>query len=326
MRGARVAGAVLGILVAVAASEGQHPGKIPRIGILTLISPSSALPLFEAFRQGLRELGYVDGQNIALEYRSPQGRVDRFPALAAELVRMKVDLIVTESGQAALAAKHATQTIPIVMAVVSDPVAAGLVASLARPGGNLTGLSLQFREQYGRRLQLLNEAVAKATLVAVISNPTNPATAGALAETEAAARSLGLRLHSVEVRSPADLDAAFKVVTSARPSALVTIGDGMLMDNRMRIVEFAARSRLPAVFPDREFAEAGGLMTYGPNLASNFRQAASYVDKILKGAKPADLPIGQPTKFELVINLKTANALGFTIPPSVLLRAEEVIQ
>ncbi len=315
-----------GILIAPLGAVAQQPAKVPRIGILTLVTASSAPRLFEAFRQGLREHGYVEAQNIGLEYRSAQGRAERFPALAAELVRMKVDVIVTESVQAALAAKHATQTIPIVMAVSSEPVAVGLVASFARPGGNVTGLALQVAGLSGKRLQLLKEATPKSTLVAVIWNPTNPAAAGALEETEAAAPSLGLRLRSVEVRGPGDLDAAFKAVTSARPSALITLADGMLFENRTRIVEFAAKSRLPAIFPERQFAEAGGLMTYGPSIASNFRRAATYVDKILKGAKPADLPVEQPTRFDLVVNLKTAKALGLTIPQSILVQATEVIQ
>ncbi len=318
--------ATLALLVAPLAADAQQLAKVPRIGILTLVSASSAPHWFEVFRQGLREHGYVEGQNIALEYRSAQGRADRFPALAAELVRLQVDVIVTESTAAALAAKHATQTIPIVMAVSSGPVEVGLVASLARPGGNVTGLSILVPELSGKRLQLLKEATPKATLVAVIWNPTHPAGADALRETEAAARSLGLRLRSVEARSPADLDVAFKTVTGARPSALITLGDGMLWDNRARIVEFAAKGRLPGIFPEREFAEAGGLMTYGPNLASNFRRAAAFVDKILKGTKPADLPVEQATRFELVINLKTAKALGLTIPPSILVRADQVIQ
>ena len=268
----------------------------------------------------------MEGRNIALEYRFAQGRPDGLSALAAELVRMKVDVIVIEGGQAALAAKHATQTIPIVMAVIDDPVKAGLVASLARPGGNVTGLTLFASELSGKRLQLLKEVVPRSTLVAVIRNVTHPNAADLWGETEAAARSLDLRLQSVEVRSPADLGGAFKAVTSARPSAFITLADGMLFYNRTRIVEFAAQSQLPAIYPDREFAKAGGLMAYGPSLASNFRRAATYVDKILKGAKPADLPVEQPTKFELVINAKTAKALGLTIPLAVLARADEVIQ
>jgi putative ABC transport system substrate-binding protein len=287
---------------------------------------ASSTPLAEAFRQGLREHGYVEGQNIAFEYRYAAGRADRLPALAAELVRLKVDVIVTESNVAALAAKHATQTIPIVMAIAGDPVKAGVVNSLARPGGNVTGLTLIHPELSGKRLQLLKEAVPKIALVAVIWNPTDPAAADFLRETEAAARSLGLKIHAIEARAPAELDAAFKAVADARPSAFFTIPHSMFQDNKTRIFEFATKSRLPGVFPNRVFTEAGGLMSYGPNLAANFRRAAVFVDKILKGAKPADLPIEQPTKFELVINLKTAKALGLTIPPSVLARADQVIE
>jgi len=323
-RGSCIAALAVALLAAPLVA-GAQTAKLPRIGILTLAVASSTA-VFEGFRQGLRDLGWVEGRNIALEYRFAQGRPDGLSALAAELVRMKVDVIVIEGGQAALAAKHATQTIPIVMAVIDDPVKAGLVASLARPGGNVTGLTLFASELSGKRLQLLKEVVPRSTLVAVIRNVTHPNAADLWGETEAAARSLDLRLQSVEVRSPADLGGAFKAVTSARPSAFITLADGMLFYNRTRIVEFAAQSQLPAIYPDREFAKAGGLMAYGPSLASNFRRAATYVDKILKGAKPADLPVEQPTKFELVINAKTAKALGLTIPLAVLARADEVIQ
>jgi len=268
----------------------------------------------------------VEGQNIALEFRFAQGRPEKLPAMAAELVHMKVEVIVTESVLAAREAKQATGTIPIVTAIHGDPVGAGLVASLTRPGGNVTGLSLLAPELSGKRLQLLKEVTPKATQVAAIWNAANPAAARYLTETRSAARSLGVQLQSVEVRHPSDLDAAFETVTGARASALITLPDGMLLANKTRIIEFAAKSRLPALFPDQEFAEAGGLMAYGPSLASNFRRAAAYVDKILKGAKPADLPIEQPTKFELTINLKTAKALGLTIPQSVLGRADQVIE
>jgi len=268
------------MLVASQEADAQQTGKVPRIGILAMFS-SSKLPVFDAFRQGLREQGYVEGQNIALEYRFAHGRAERFPALAAELVRIKVDVIVTESAPSELS---------------------------------------------GKRLQLLKEAAPKITLVAVIGNAANPATQDYLRETEATARSLSLPLQTVEVRSPADLEAAFKTVTGARPSALMTLNDAMLFENRKRVAEFSVNSRLPAIFPEREFAEAGGLMAYGPNLASNFHRAATFVDKILKGAKPADLPVEQPTRFELVINMKTAKALGLTIPPSILIRADKLIE
>jgi len=306
-------------------ARAQEPPKIPRVGILT-VSVASSMPAFEGFRQGLRDLGYVEGQNIVLELRFAQGRPERLAAMAVELAQMKVDVIVVESAQAARAAADASRAIPVVMAVVGDPVRAGLVASLARPGGNITGLSTLSPELSGKRLQLLKEIVPQAMRVAVIWNDSNPAAAGNLAETRTAARSMGVEIRSVEVRKASDLDLALEAVAATRPGALLTLTNGMFLANRTRIVEFAARSRLPAIFPDREFAQAGGLMAYGPSLTANFHRAAFYVDKILKGAKPADLPIEQPTKFELVINLKTARALGITIPQSLLLRADEVIR
>ena len=306
-------------------ARAQQSAKIPQIGILTL-SVASSMPAFEGFRQGLRDLGYVEGQNIVLELRFAQGRPERLAAMAIELAQMKVDVIVIESAQAARAANDASKAIPIVMAVVGDPVRAGLVTSLARPGGNITGLSTLATELSGKRLQLLKEVVPHAMRVAVIWNNSNPAAAGNLEETRTAARSMGVDLQSVEVRNASDLDLALEAVAAARPSAFLALTNGMFLANRTRIVEFTARSRLPAIFPDREFAQAGGLMAYGPSLTANFRRAAGYVDKILKGAKPADLPVEQPTQFELVINLKTAKALGITIPQAVLLRADEVIQ
>jgi len=313
-----------GALAATRPARAQQ-ARIPKVGVLTLsVSPST--PTLEAFRQGLREYGYVDGQNIALEYRFAQGSPVKLGGMAAELVRMPVDVIVTESVLAAEAAKRATGTIPIVTAVHGDPVGAGLVSTLTRPGGNVTGLSLLAPELSGKRLQLLKEVLPRATRVAAIWNTTNVAAPRYLTETRAAAQSLGLNVESVEVRNPSDLDAAFDSVVAGRPSAFITLPDGMLLANRTRIVEFAIRSRLPALFPDSEFATAGGLMAYGPSLASNFRRAASYVDRILKGARPAELPVEQPNKFDLVINLKTAKALGLTIPPSLLLRADQVIE
>ena len=313
------------VLTAPPVADAQPPAKLARIGILALAVASSA-PLAEAFRQGLREHGYTEGHNIALEYRYAEGGADKLPALAAELVHLKVDVIVTMSNVAALAAKRATETIPIVMAIAGDPVHAGVVASLARPGGNVTGLTLIHPEVSGKRLQLLKEAVPRIALVAVIWNPTDPPAVEFLRETEAAARSLGLRLHAIEARGPAELDTAFKAVAGVRPNAFFTLPGGMFQDNQARIIEFAMKNRLPGIFPSRVFVEAGGLMSYGPNLAMNARRAAAFVDKILKGAKPADLPIEQPTKFELVLNLKTAKALGLTIPGTVLARADHVIE
>ena len=319
-----IAGAA-GILATSLAAEAQHPAKMPQIGILTL-SVASSTQTFEGFRQGLRDHGYAENQNIGLVFRFAQGRPERLQAMAVELVQMNVDVIVTESVLAARAAQHATKTIPIVTAVHGDPVGAGLVASLSRPGGNVTGLALLAPELSGKRLQLLKEASPKATRVAVIWNGSNSAAAGYLSETQTAARSLGLQLQSVEVRSPTDLDAAFAAVAGARPHALITLPDGMLLANKTRIIDFAATAKLAALFPDEEFAQAGGLMAYGPSLTSNFRRSVTYVDKILKGTKPAELPIEQPTKFELILNLKTAKALDLTLPQSLLLRADHVIQ
>jgi putative ABC transport system substrate-binding protein len=315
--------ALCSLLLALCSGAGaQQQNKIPRIGFLSVSSV-----LVPDFLEGLRDVGYVDRKNIVIEWRYAEGKVERLPGLAAELVNLKVDVVVTRGTAAASAAKQATQTIPIVMAVMGgDPVKLGLVSSFSRPGGNVTGLTLQAPELSGKRLELLKEVAPKTASVAVIWNGTSPQGAGFLQETKAAAQSLGLPLQFVEVRDPADLDRAFMAVTSARAGALLTLADGMLLSNRARIIEFAARSRLPAMFPEREFAEAGGLVGYGPDIAWNFRRAAWYVDKILKGAKPADLPIEQPTKFELVINLKTAKQIGLTIPPNVLARADRVIR
>jgi putative tryptophan/tyrosine transport system substrate-binding protein len=314
------------ILATPLIAEAQSPGKVRRIGILTL-GTAPATSHIEAFRQGLREHGYVEGQGIALEYRFAQGTIEKLPALAAELVRLNVDIIVTESTPAALAAKQASARIPIVMAIGGgDPVLHGLVASLRRPGGNVTGLTLEGAARTGKQLQLLKEALPKTTLVAVIYNAAHPNAAAYLQEAKDAGQSLGLQLKLVAVRGPADLDEAFRTVTEARPSAFITLGDGMLLGNRERICEFAAKSRLPGAFPTAEFAEAGGLMAYGPNLAANYHRAAAFVDKILKGAKPGDLPVEQPTKFELVINLKTAKALGMSISQSMLVRADRAIE
>jgi putative ABC transport system substrate-binding protein len=312
--------------VVLLAVEAQPSAPVPRVGLLCLFSPAIGESKAESFRQGLRDVGYIEGKNILIESRWAEGHRERLAELAADLVRLEVAVMVTESTPAALAAKQATQTIPIVTAAVGDPVAAGLVASLARPGGNVTGVTTFTSELSGKRLELLKEAAPQTTLVAVLWNAVNPSNMGYLEDTKAAAQALGLPLQAVAVRTPSDFDRAFEAMASTRPSALITLPDGMLVDNRAPIVAFAAKNQLPAIFPDREFAEAGGLMTYGPNLAANFRRAAAFVDKILKGAKPADLPVEQPMKFELIINLKTAKALGMTIPPSLLLLADEVLQ
>jgi putative ABC transport system substrate-binding protein len=282
--------------------------------------------LWEAFRHGLRDLGYVEGQNIALEYRFAAGQNERLPELAAELVHLQVDMIVTNSGAAAQAARDATETIPIVMAAGGDLVRLGVVASLAQPGGNLTGLSIMTQELDGKRLELLKEALPHVSRVAVLWNASNPARPDAFREIEATARGLGLQLHSLAVWHPDELDSAFAAMSREGAEALITLGDAVLWNQRARVVALAAQHRLPAVFDAREFADAGGLMAYGPHVPDSYRRAASFVDKILKGAKPADLPVEQPTKFELVLNLTTAKALGIMMPPSLLLLADEVIQ
>ncbi len=304
----------------------QPPSTVSRIGFLGTDTPGGSANRLEAFRQGLRELGYVEGRNITIEYRWATGRVERFPGLALELVGLKVDVIVATSSPAALAVKNATRTIPIVFVTAGDPVSSGLVASIARPGGNVTGLSLLAPEIVARQLQLLKEAVPKASRVAVLANPANAYTPLLVKETEAAARSLGVRVQFMEVRGADAFEGAFSAVTKERPSALFTLFDPLMVAHRTRIVEFANKNLLPAMYAHREFAESGGLMAYGSDLRDNYRRGANYVVKILKGAKPADLPVEQPTKFELVVNLKTAKALGLTIPPSLLARADEIIE
>ena len=318
-------GAVL--LAAPLAADAQQAGKVPRIGFLSLTSPSDRPPLLDAFRQGLRELGWVEGQNIVIDYRYAEGRVDRLPDLAAELVRLKVDLIVSWGTQGVTAAKNATETIPIVMIAVRDPVGTGLMASLARPGGNVTGVSgYAGLEIVAKQLELLKETVPKIRRVAILSNPTNAYHQLAIRDVNVAARSLGVQLQLLEARGPNEFDGAFAAMAKERVGALLVLSDAMLNSHRTRLADLAARSRLPAAYGVRESVEAGGLMSYGPSFLDLFRRSAAYVDKILKGAKPGDLPVEQPTKFELVINLKTAKALGLTIPQSLLQRADEVIQ
>jgi putative ABC transport system substrate-binding protein len=314
------------LLAAPLVAEAQPAAKVARIGFLATNRLAESGTYFEAFRQGLRDLGYVEGRNIAIEYRSAEGRAERLPDLAVEVVGLKVDLIVASSSPAALAARNATRTVPIVFMTAGDPVGSGLVASIARPGGNVTGLSLLAPEIVTRQLQLLKEAVPNASRVAVLSNPANAYTAFMIKETEAAARSLGVQVRILEVRGADALGSVFSAITKERPDALFVLFDPVLFGHRTRIIEFANKTRLPTMHPHRENADIGGLMAYGPDLRDNSRRTATYVDKILKGAKPADLPVEQPTKFELVINLKTAKALGLTIPPSLLQRADEVIQ
>jgi putative ABC transport system substrate-binding protein len=324
-RRAFLAGTGAVLLAAPLAAEAQQTGNVWRIGLLGSSSPEASR-IWEGFFQGLRELGYVEGQNFLIEGRFYGERTERLPALAAELVRLNVDVIVTQGPPAPEAAQRATSTIPIVMAVHQDPVGSGLVASLARPGRNVTGLSFLSPELVGKRLQLLKEAVPGLSRVAVLSNPAHPTVALELREAEVAARSLKVRLQVLEARAPSDFASAFSAMAKARAGGLFVVGNLMFFSERTRIVELAAQSRVPAIYPGKEFADAGGLMAYGPNVRESYRRAATYVDRILKGAKPADLPVERPTKFELVINLKTAKALGLTIPPSLLRRADAIIQ
>ncbi len=314
------------LLAAPLAAEAQQAGT-RRIGLLETSSPSPArVLLWETLRQRLRELGYLEGQNIAFEFRFGEGKPDRLTGLAAELAGLKVDVIVTSGTPASLAAKQATRTIPIVMAQLADPVGAGLVASLGRPGGNVTGLTTQDADLGGKRLELLLQVVPRVSHLALLIDETSPGTVLIAKGTQAAAASLGLRLQSLGVRDPGELDRAFAAMKEARARALIVESSSMLFTWRERLADLALKNRLPTMFAQRAYAQAGGLMAYAADFSDLFRRAATYVDKILKGAKPADLPVEQPTKFDLVINLKTAKALGLTIPPSVLTRADEVIQ
>ena len=309
------------------AVEAQQPKKVPRIGYLSVSSPSAMSTRTEAFGQGLRELGYVEGKNIVIEWRSAEGKRDRLPSLAAELVRLKVDIIVTAGPPATRSAKEATVTIPIVFAQDGDPVASGFVASLARPGGNITGLSTLAPELSGKRLELLKEIVPRLSRVAVLGNSTNPANAQVLKETELAAGVFGVKLQYLDVLDPKDIETAFRAASKGRADAvLMTVSGGVVLSQRTQVVELAAKSRLPAMYSIREYVETGGLMSYGVSLIDLDRRAATYVDKILKGAKPADLPVEQPTKFEFIINLTAAKQIGLTIPPNVLVRADKVIK
>jgi len=305
----------------------QQTGKVPRIGFLSLTSPSDRPPLLDAFRQGLRELGWVEGQNVVIDYRYAEDRVDRLPDLASELVRLKVDLIVSWGTQGVTAAKDATKTIPIVMIAVRDPVGIGLIASLARPGGNVTGVSgYAGLEIVAKQLELLKETVPKVRSVAILSNPTNAYHQLAIREVNVQARSLGVQLQLLEARGPDEFDGAFAAMANERVGALLVLSDATLNSHRTQLADLAARSRLPAAFGVRESVEAGGLMSYGPSFLDLFRRSATFVDKILKGAKPADLPVEQPVKFELVINLRTAKALGLEVPLHLQQRADEVIE
>src|SRR5262245_1884519 len=313
---------VAAMLLCVAA-EAQQPKKIPRIGYLGLIEIPER---DEAFRKGLREHGYVEGQNIHVEYRFAGGRAERLAELAPELVRLKVDVIVTTGTEVTDAAKRATKTIPIVFAVVADPIESGLVASLAQPGGNITGFDTLNIESSGKRLELLKEVKPRISRVAVLQNPANSASPAMLKEMAAAAKRLGIRLQSLEIRSPDDLVGAFQAATREQAGALIALPDNLLASQERRIRDFGIKNHLPEISWSSEWVEAGSLMSYRANIPDLYRRAASYVYKILKGAKPADLPVEQPVKFELVINLKTAKQIGFTIPPNVLVRADQVIK
>ena len=305
--------------------QAQQPKKIPRIGFVSGGSANDPGPGVNAFRQGLRDLGYVEGKNLVIEYRFAEDKPDRLPTLVAELVGLKVDLIFAPSTNAALAAKSASQTIPIVFASAADPLANELVASLARPGGNLTGPSQMSAELSGKRLELIKEVVPRLSRVAVLHDH-SPQSEVALKETQSAAHALGVQLKVFEVRSPNDFEGVFLSMPKERPGALVVISSPVLLNNRGQIIALVTKQRLPAVYTLKEYVDAGGLMSYGVSLPALFRRAATYVDKILKGAKPADLPVEQPTKFEFVINLKTAKQIGLTIPPNVLARADRVIR
>ena len=313
-----------GLLAAPLAAEGQQARKVPVIGYL--IERSGPTAFDEAFRLGLRELGYSEGRNVVVEYRWADGKAERLPALAAELVRLKVDVIVTSGTPGGLAAKNATSTIPIVLASGGDFVADGLVASFSRPGANITGLSVFARELSGKRLEILKEAIPRMTRVAAAFNTLNPGTRSLFKETEAAATKLGLKVLPLDIHFPDGVERAFGEGVRLRASAVVIISDGATIVHRAQLGSAALQHHLPTIFANKTYLEGGGLMSYGPDIIEVWRRAATYVDRILKGAKPAEMPIEQPTKFELVINMKTAKALGLTIPQSLLIRADQLIE
>ncbi len=314
---------VLGAPAIVAA---QQPTKVPRIGYLGASSASANAPRIEAFRQGMRELGYVEGKNIVIEWRHTEGKSDRLPALAAELVRLKTDVIITAGANSTRAAKSATTTIPIVMAQDPDPVGNGFVASLARPGGNITGLSRLAPEISGKQLELLKETVPKLSRVGVLGDAALPGQAQILKEVQLAAAALAVKTHFLAVQSPKEIETSFRAAAKTSADAMLLLETPLINSQRSQIAALAAKSRLPAIYMSPEYVEDGGLMSYGASIADLYRRAATYVDKILKGAKPADLPVEQPKKFEFVINLKAAKQIGLTIPPNVLARADKVIR
>jgi putative ABC transport system substrate-binding protein len=314
------------LLVVCFPAEAQQPTKVPRIGYLTAQTSPAELPRIDAFRQGLRALGYIEGQNIAIDFRFTDGKLERLPEVAAELVRLKVDVLIPVSTNAAQAAKRATSTIPIFFMGVSDPIEAGLVDSLARPGGNITGLTNVMSVLSGKRLELLKETVPKLSQVAVLWDPRNLGSTSQWKESEIAAKELSLHVYSMEVSSADKYESAFKGATKVGSTALAVTLNPLASSNQKRIVNLAAQNRLPTIYTREDFVTNGGLMSYGPSYADDGRNAARFVDKILKGTKPAELPVEQPTKFELVINLRTAKSLGLTIPPVVLMRAEKVVK
>jgi putative ABC transport system substrate-binding protein len=316
----------LGMFSTPAIIEAQQPGKVFRVGYLESGAAAPSAHLFESFRQGLRDLGWVEGQNIAIELRVAEGKYERLRDLAAELVKLQADVIFASSTPAALAAKQATTTVPIVIGRVADPVGSGLVASLAHPGGNITGWTHLGRELRAKYVELIKEAVPGATRIGVLWNPANPIHGPSLENVKTAAQALKVQLRPVGVQDPQELESAFSALAREHGEALVVLPDGMFLAQGTRIIALSARGRLPAMYGMTELTKAGGLMGYGVNLPDMYRHGASFVDRILKGAKPADLPVEQPTKFELVINLKTAKVLGLTIPQSVLVRADEVIR
>jgi putative tryptophan/tyrosine transport system substrate-binding protein len=314
------------LLLTAVPARAQQTGKVTRIGFLIASSPAAMAPRMDAFRQGLREIGYVEGKNIIIERRHAEGKSDRLPALAAELVSLKVDVIVTSGPTATRPAKGATSTIPIVMTFDDDPIGSGFVASLARPGGNITGLSTLSPEISGKQLEHLKEIVPRLGRVAVFGTSTREGTAQNLKGMELAAAAFGVKLQNVDVLDPKDIETGFRSASSGRADAILVLQSPVFNSYRAQIADLAVKSRLPAIYSGRQFAEDGGLMSYGVNISDLDRRAATYVDKILKGAKPADLPVEQPTKFELVINLKAAKQIGLTIPASVLARADKIIR
>ena len=314
------------LLITFSSADAQQPTKIPRIGILSSLSPADVSARMDAFRQGLRQLGYEEGKNIIIEYQWAEGKIERLPDLAAELVRLKVNVIVTGGPAVNRSAKEATVTIPIVLSFDNDPVGNGFAASLAHPGGNITGLSTLAPEISGKQLELLKEIVPKLSRVAVFGNSVQPGNPQALKETELTARAFKVQLQYLDIRNPKDIEPAFREASKGRANAILVLGNVLVTSHAKQFVELATKSRLPAIYWSPEFVEAGGLMTYSVSVTDLFRRAATYVDKILKGAKPANLPVEQPKQFEFIVNLKAAKQIGLTIPPNVLVRADRVIR